>query len=125
MSIFLEKFNDARASEVIFQSFPSLWATLVLCYIYADYFELYVPGKLTDMLANNIGPLGPVTQAKLIGTSILLGIPTLMIFLSLTLPAKLSRWINVIFGVTYTLVAIATISDLALGFFTNLFALWK
>jgi hypothetical protein len=77
------------------------------------------------MLANNIGPLGPVTQAKLIGTSILLGIPTLMIFLSLTLPAKLSRWINVIFGVTYTLVAIATISDLALGFFTNLFALWK
>jgi hypothetical protein len=73
------------------------------------------------MLANNIGPLGPVTQAKLIGTSILLGIPTIMIFLSLTLPAKLSRWINVIFGVTYTLVAIATISAPGAWIFYKLF----
>ncbi|MES2823260.1 MAG: DUF6326 family protein [Pseudomonadota bacterium] len=87
----------------------ALWTTLVACYIYADYFELYVPGKLTDMLAQNIGPLGAVTQAKLIGTSILLAIPILMVFLSLVLPSKISRWANIVFGVVYALVAIATI----------------
>jgi hypothetical protein len=87
----------------------ALWTTLVSCYIYADYFELYVPGKLTDMLAQNVGPLGPVTQAKLMGTSILLAIPIIMIFLSLVLPSKISRWANIIFGVVYALVAVATL----------------
>jgi hypothetical protein len=67
----------------------ALWAALMFCYIYADYFELYVPGKLADMMAENIGPLGHVTQAKLIGTAILLAIPALMLFLSIVLCAKM------------------------------------
>ncbi|MES2673305.1 MAG: DUF6326 family protein [Pseudomonadota bacterium] len=87
----------------------ALWTALVSCYIYADYFELYVPGKLNDMLAQNIGPLGAVTQAKLVGTSILLAIPILMIFLSLVLPSKISRWANIVFGTFYALVAVATL----------------
>lgn len=87
----------------------ALWATLMFCYIYADYFELYVPGKLADMMAENIGPLGHVTQAKLIGTAILLAIPTLMIFLSIVLSARIARWASIILGVIYTVVAVATL----------------
>ena len=36
----------------------ALWASTMFCYIYCDYFELYVPGKLDGMLQGKIGPLG-------------------------------------------------------------------
>lgn len=99
--------DDAKVNVRI--KISALWTTLMFCYIYADYFELYVPGKLADMIAGNIGPLGQVTQVKLIGTAILLAIPTLMIFLSIVLSPKIARWANIIFGAVYTLVAVATI----------------
>jgi hypothetical protein len=46
----------------------------MFCYIYADYFGLYVPGSLQTMLAGKMGPLGPVTQIVLLGTSLMLAI---------------------------------------------------
>ena len=80
-----------------------LWVSTVFCYIYCDYFELYVPGKLQGMLQGNIGPLGAVTQNALMGTSLLLAVPSLLIFLSVALSPRLSRLLNVVFGVLYTL----------------------
>ena len=81
----------------------ALWASVVLCYIYCDYFELYRPGKLSGMLQGNIGPLGPVTQGKLLGTAILLAVPSVMVFLSLVLPPRVDRWVNILLGTIYTL----------------------
>jgi len=80
-----------------------LWVSTVFCYIYCDYFELYVPGKLQGMLQGNIGPLGAVTQNALMGTSLLLAVPSLLIFLSVALSPHLSRLLNVVFGLVYTL----------------------
>lgn len=40
----------------------ALWASAMFCYIYCDYFELYVPGKLEEMLRGQMGSLGTVTQ---------------------------------------------------------------
>ena len=57
----------------------ALWASLMLCYIYCDYFELYQPGKLQSMLAGRLGPIGPTTQASLLAASVLLAVPALMI----------------------------------------------
>ncbi|NQU49736.1 MAG: hypothetical protein HQ519_13880 [Planctomycetes bacterium] len=82
----------------------ALWASTMFCYIYCDYFELYVPGKLDGMLQGEMGPLGPVTQGVLIGTSILMAIPSLMVFLSVALPARSNRVLNIVFGVFFTLV---------------------
>jgi glucose-6-phosphate-specific signal transduction histidine kinase len=79
------------------------WAATTLCYIYCDYFELYVPGKLQGMLDGRMGPLGQVTQSILVGTSAMLIIPSLMIVLSVTLPSALNRALNLLFGVCYTL----------------------
>ncbi len=36
----------------------ALWSSVMFCYIYADYFGLYVPGSLQRMLAGKMGPLG-------------------------------------------------------------------
>ena len=54
----------------------ALWASTMFCYIYCDYFQLYVPGKLKSMLQGEMEPLGAVTQEILMGTSILMAIPS-------------------------------------------------
>ena len=85
----------------------ALWASTMFCYIYCDYFELYTPGKLESMLQGNIGPpggpLGSVTQGVLMGTSILMAIPSLMVFLSIALPPRANRILNIIVGIFFTL----------------------
>ena len=76
----------------------------MFCYIYCDYFELYVPGKLNRMLQGKMGPLGTVTQEVLVGTSAMMAIASLMVFLSLVLPARYSRILNIVFGAFFTIV---------------------
>ncbi|MBS0556076.1 MAG: hypothetical protein JSR27_01530 [Proteobacteria bacterium] len=78
----------------------ALWATLMFCYIYGDYFGLYVPGKLTGIIAGN-GPVGPVSQNTLVATAIMLAVPGIMVFLSLVLPPRLTRWLNIILAAVY------------------------
>ena len=79
-----------------------LWASTVFCYLYCDYFELYVPGKLDGMLQGN-GLFGTVTQGALVATSMLLAIPSVLVFLSSALNPRTSQVLNVTFGVIYTL----------------------
>lgn len=86
----------------------ALWTSIVFCYIYADYFGLYVPGKLQGMLDGKMAPLGSTTQGILVLTSAMLAIPSVMVFLSLALKPGLSRWLNIIFGVLYTLIILVT-----------------
>lgn len=86
----------------------ALWASVMFCYIYGDYFWLYAPGKLQDMLKGNMAPLGSATQSVLLFTSISMAIPAVMVFLSLALKASLSRWVNIIVGVLYTLFVLIT-----------------
>src|SRR3954471_18294170 len=75
----------------------ALWTSVMFCYIYADYFELFKPGKVERIIAGN-GPVGPTSQTGLVIASVVLAIPTLMIFLSLALKPTISRWLNIIFG---------------------------
>jgi signal transduction histidine kinase len=53
-----------------------------------------------------MGPF-PVTQGSLLSASILMMIPAVMVFLSLTLKPKVNRWANIILGVLYTFVNIS------------------
>src|SRR5207253_5794254 len=55
------------------------------------YFGLYVPGALQKMLEGKMGPLGPTTQGVLLGTSLIMAIPSVMIFLSLVLKRSEER----------------------------------
>lgn len=82
----------------------ALWTSLMFCYVYGDYFGLYQPGKLQGMLDGRMDPLGPATQAVLLGTSLMLAIPGLMVFLSLMLGPSVARWLNIAMGIAYTLI---------------------
>jgi len=86
----------------------ALWASLVLCYLYGDYFGLYQPGKLQGMLEGKMGPLGPTTQGVLLGTAILMAIPSAMVFLSLVLKPSANRGVNIILGVIFTVIMLIT-----------------
>ena len=89
----------------------ALWSSVMFCYIYGDYFGLYVPGKIQGLLSNENMLNNPV---KLFIAAFLLAIPALMIFLSLMLKPKLCRALNIGVGVFFTLftllVGIASVS---------------
>ena len=85
-----------------------LWTALMFFYIYGDYFGLYVPGQLAGML-KGLGPIGPVGEANLAIVSIVTVLPGLMIFLSIVLPPRVNRWLNIAMGLFYTLTVLATL----------------
>lgn len=86
----------------------ALWASLMFCYIYGDYFGLYAPGKLAQMLAGRMEPLGAVTQGVLVGTSAMMAVPALMVSLSLLLRPAVSRWANVMLALAYAGIMLMT-----------------
>ena len=86
----------------------ALWVSVMFCYIYGDYFWLYAPGKLQGMLEGKMVPLGQATQGVLLFTSIMMAIPSIMIFLSLALKPKPNRWMNIISGAIYTVFVLIT-----------------
>lgn len=111
--------HNARSALEEFQAptkikLSLLWTTLMFLYIYNDYFSLYLPGTVENMSAGRIGPLGQASELVLVGVSIVLAIPALMIFLSTSLPAMASRWLNVLLGLAYTAIEALTFSKPAL-----------
>ncbi|MBS0386427.1 MAG: hypothetical protein JSS00_13890 [Proteobacteria bacterium] len=88
-----------------------LWTSLMFLYIYNDYFSLYMPHTIEGMMAGRVGPLGPATEPVMIGVSMMLAVPALMIVLSVALPPTLSRWLNVLMGLVYTAIEVMTFSE--------------
>src|SRR5262249_31119710 len=81
----------------------------MFCYVYGDIFWLHKPGKLQQMLDGVMPPpLGTATPGVLLGCSISMAIPDVMIFLSLTLKAGVCRWLNIVLGLLYSLFVAVT-----------------
>ncbi len=66
------------------------------------------------MAAGRLGPLGQASAGVLAGVSMMLAVPSLMISLSVSLPALISRWLNVALGLAYTAIEALTLPDSAL-----------
>jgi hypothetical protein len=82
----------------------ALWAVLMFLYLYADFLYLFQPGAVQEMIDGKMGPF-PVTQGALLQATILMSIPAVMVFLSLTLKPKLNYWTNITFAILYTIVS--------------------
>ena len=78
----------------------TLWASLMFLIIYIDYFALYMPGKIEDILKGKVFVFD-ITQGFLLAALISLTIPALMIFLSVALPAIVNRRANIIIAAVY------------------------
>lgn len=84
-----------------------LWTAVMFLYAYADiqHFVLQA-GSLQELL--EFGSLGGMefTPAMMFIAALMMTYPTVMIFLSLLVPACVNRWLNIIFGSTSTLTII-------------------
>lgn len=78
----------------------TLWVSFMFLYIYVDYFHLYMPGSVQDILAGKMYVFDITQTALLIGL-VSVTIPALMIFLSVALSAKVNRWVNIIIAAVY------------------------
>ncbi len=63
---------------------------------------------MEHIIAGNMGPF-QTTQVALLNAMILMMIPSVMVFLSLTLKAKANRWTNIIVGILYIVVVIGNV----------------
>lgn len=91
-------YEDFRISTKL--KLSALWTTVMFLYIYGDYFELYVPGKVTG-LRDGQNMLN--TPYKLLLATIVLTIPALMISCTLWLKPKWNRILNISIGTSLTL----------------------
>ncbi len=73
----------------------ALWVSFMFFYIYVDYFHLYMPGKVEEIIKGQVFVFD-ITQGFLMVVLVLVSIPVLMIFLSVFLPAKVNRLTNII-----------------------------
>lgn len=99
--------EDAKVNVKV--KLSALWASVMFCYVYGDYFGLYGHGKLAEMMEGKIGPLGEATQGVLVGVSAMMAIPSVMVFLSLAMPPTPNRWLNLALGVAYTAIMLMTL----------------
>ncbi len=85
-----------------------LWATLMFIYIYVDIFRFFEPGELENILAGKVWEFD-ITQIWALSAMIMMTIPSLMVFLSLALKAKLNRRVNIIMGILHIAIAIGNV----------------
>jgi hypothetical protein len=97
--------DDIRV-HVKFKLF-ALWSSVMFCYIYGDFFGLFKTGALQAIISGRT-PVGAISEGVLLGMSVSVAIPSVMVFLSLVLPPRLNRWMNIILGAAYTVIMIVT-----------------
>ena len=89
-----------------------LWSSVTFLYIYGDYFELYVPKKISGIIDGTSMLDSPI---KLFLASLLLAIPAFMICLSILLKPLSNKCLNIVFGIFFTaimlLIALTSISE--------------
>ena len=85
----------------------ALWVALMFFYLYADILSYYTPGHIEDVISGEVVGI-QINQVFLLGAAILMAIPAVMVFLSLTLKAKANRWANIILGIFHAGVLLTT-----------------
>jgi hypothetical protein len=80
------------------------WTSFMFLYIYVDYFTLYKPGVIHDILVGSVWEFDISQVFVVVGLS-LMAVPILMVFLSMTLPARANRLMNLIVAPIYVAVS--------------------
>lgn len=91
--------NELKETEVSINiKLAALWTSLMFIIIYLDYFHLYMPGQMDDILKGKVFVFD-ITQGFLVAALTTILVPTLMIFVSVALPAKSNRLTNIIVAI--------------------------
>src|SRR3990172_9355475 len=101
-------------AEEKFEPFPvnvrikisALWTAMLFVFTYVDVFSLYRPDFRADVEAGEIGGFA-VNQSFLLGTTVYVVIPSLMVFCALILRPRVNRIANIALSIMYALTIIA------------------
>lgn len=85
-----------------------LWLAMMSLYIYNDFFHLFTPGSIQNIMDGNMGPF-ETTQVGVLGAAVLMAIPVGMSILAVFSCAKINRIANIAMGILYTIVNIANL----------------
>lgn len=89
-------FEDVKVNVKL--KLAALWTSLMFLIIYIDYFHLYMPGTMDEIRTGQVFVFN-ITQGFLVVGLLVVTIPALMIFLSVALPPKANRKVNIIAAV--------------------------
>ncbi|UMG92864.1 DUF6326 family protein [Nocardioides sp. TF02-7] len=95
------------------------WTSFMFLYIYVDYFALYKPGVVDDIQAGVVWEFG-IDQTLLTVFLVLVSIPALMIVLSMALPARPTRTINLVVASVYIPVSVFNAAGESWAYFYGL-----
>jgi len=85
-----------------------LWVTLMFLYIYCDFFALYRPGYVEELISGKLGPF-EVSQGFFVVAGVMMIIPALMIPVNLFLKQRVAKLMNIIVGGLYACINIWTL----------------
>ena len=88
----------------------ALWASMMFVFVCVDLFSLYRGDVRADIEAGKIAAF-TIGQGYLLGVTIYVVVPSLILFLSLVLPVRAMRMANIVLAVLYAL----TIAGSAVG----------
>ena len=71
------------------------WTSFMFFYIYVDYLHLYKPGAIDEILTGVTFKFD-ISQTFVVTGLMIVGIPALMIWLSMALPARANRTLNLV-----------------------------
>ena len=81
------------------------WASFMFFYVYVDHLHLYKPGAIEDILAGVVFEFD-ISQTFAFTSLALVGIPALIIALSMALPARANRVLNLAVASLYVPVSV-------------------
>ncbi|MEO8263356.1 MAG: DUF6326 family protein [Pseudolysinimonas sp.] len=76
------------------------WTTLVLLIIYIDYLHLYQPGQIDGLRGGTIFAFD-ISAPLVTGFFTVIAVPSLMVLLSMTLPARVNRATTLVVAALY------------------------
>ena len=97
--------EDAKINVKI--KLSALWVTVMFLFAYVDILSHMQPGLIEDFITGEVAGF-QITETWLLGVTIMMTIPALMVFLSLTLKPNINRWANIIVSVLKIIIVIGS-----------------
>ena len=84
----------------------ALWTSMLFVFAYVDLFSLYRPDFRADLKRGEASGF-TINQLYLLGTTVYVVIPSLMVFVALVVRPRVNRIANIALGIVYALTIIA------------------
>ena len=85
----------------------ALWIATLFAFAYVDIFGFMKTGEIERIMAGKIVTF-QIDQVFLFSVTLYMLIPSIMVFLSLVLKPKVNRWTNIIIGILYFVLNLAS-----------------